>query len=554
MVKIIIENISNNLILANETIQSFRKQNLHAALGTMNQLTQGLLEVVQSFMKEPELQVYELDMESFTVLLSGVMNAQENEDYVLIADLLELQIVPWLQQVQELMISNASFEVDEMQVENNIEGLGKKGASLTKILETLVISQEYMVEPTSSGMLTLQVTDTTGTYYFHSNNNPVLEGRAFAQQYYSIDCDHYIVFGLGLGYHIKAMLELDDGIEIDIIEPDINVIATAAYWMDLSWIYENPRVHLIYDADYKKLVNLLDGDSHLVIHNPSLRHVTKPEIKIQLEKFFISDSGKRNMKIQFQNNYRDNVKNCNRYIDEVREKFEGKNAIIIAAGPSLDKNIELLRHRPDNTVVVAVGTVFTKLVAMNILPDYVIFLDAQTRLYQQIQGIEDCKVPIICASTACKAIAQKYEGEKFLICQYGYDKAEEYVKDKGYQLYKTGGSVTTIARDMCIRLGCREIAFIGLDLAYTGNQSHASHTADYHVSDENDKIAVPAIGGGTVPVSRLFVMYREWIERRVAEEKGKLIVIDATEGGALKKGLQVMSLQEVFKRWSELSK
>lgn len=546
----IIKEISHNLILANDTVKQFRRQNLHAALGTMNQLTQGLVGVVQSFMNEPELQVYELDMENFTVLLSGVMSAQESEDYVLIADLLELQIIPWLQQVQELMIGNVSFDMDQAWVENNLEGIRKQDTALAKKLEDLIIPQEYVVEPTSSGLFTLQVTDTTGTYYFHSNNNPVLEGKIFAEQYYSIDCDRYLVFGLGLGYHIKALLELDDGLTIDIIEPDINVIGIAACWTDLSWIYENPRVHLIYDKDYTMLRQLLDVNSSLIIHNPSLRHVSKPEIKVQLEKFFISDSGKRNLKIQFQNNYRDNVKNCTGYIDEVKDRFEGKNAIIVAAGPSLDKNIELLRNKPDNTVVVAVGTVFSKLVAMNILPDYVVFLDAQPRLYQQIRGIENCQVPIICASTACKTIAQKYEGEKFLICQYGYDRAEEYVKDKGYQLYKTGGSVTTIALDMCIRLGCKEIAFIGLDLAYTGNRSHASQTADYHVSDADDKIAIPAIGGGTVSASRVFVMYREWIERRVEEESGKVVVIDATEGGALKKHMPVMTLEEVYRRWT----
>ncbi len=541
--------ISNNLILANVTVQSFRKQNLHAALGTMKRLTNGLVNVVQEFMTDPQLQAFELDMENVTGLLTGVMNAQENEDYVLVADLLELQMIPWLQQIQELLIGNGSFEVDENQVYQNLEGIRKQDTTLSKKLETLIIPQEYMVEPTSSGLLTLQVADTTGVYYFHSNNNPVLEGKIFAEQYYSIDCDSYIVFGLGLGYHIKALLDLDDGITIDIIEPDINVICTAVYWTDLSWIYDNPRVHLIYDQDYTRLSELLDVDSQLIIHNPSLRHVGKPEIKMQLEKFFVSDSGKRNLKIQFHNNYRDNVKNCTRYIDEIRDQFEGKNAIIVAAGPSLDKNVELLRNKPDNTVVVAVGTVFTKLVAMNLLPDYVVFLDAQPRLYQQIQGIENCQVPIICASTACKTIAQKYQGEKFLICQYGYDRAEEYVKDTGYQLYKTGGSVTTIALDMCIRLGCKEIAFIGLDLAYTGNQSHASHTADYHVSDEEGKIVIPAVGGGTVLASRLFVMYREWIERRIEQEKGNLTVIDATEGGALKNGMLVMSLQEVWNRW-----
>ena len=549
MLQSIIKQISNNLILASDAVKNFRRQNLHAALGAMDALTKGLVACVQRFMEDSHLQTLELDMDHFASLLSGVMHAQENEDYVLVADLVELQIVPWLQQVQELLIANATFGMDEEQANYNLEGIKRQDAALAAKLETHVIAPEYVIEPTSSGLYTLQVTDATGSYYFHSNNNPVLEGKLFAEQYYSIDYDHYVVFGLGLGYHIEALLELDDGISVTIVEPDINIICAAVCFGDLSWLHDNPRVHLLYDKDYTKLLNLLDEEISLVIHNPSLRHVAKPEIKIQLEKFFISDSGKRNMRIQFQNNFRDNVKNCTRYIDEIRVEFEGKNAIIIAAGPSLDKNVELLRNRPKNTIVVAVGTVFSKLVALDILPDYVVFLDAQPRLYQQIQGIETCQVPIICASTACKRIAQMYQGEKFLICQDGYDRAEEYANRNGYMLYKTGGSVTTIALDMCIRLGCKEIAFIGLDLAYTDNRSHANDTADAHVTDASDKIKVPAVGGGTVLASRLFIMYREWIEKRIAKEAGKVTIIDATEGGALKKGMTIMILEDVFKRW-----
>ena len=73
-----------------------------------------------------------------------------------------------------------------------------------------------------------------------------------------------------------------------------------------------------------------------------------------------------------------------------------------------------------------------------------------------------------------------------------------------------------------------------------------------HGTDADDKIEIPAVDGKMVLASRLFVMYREWIERRVAEEKGKVTVIDATEGGALKKGMSVMKLEDVFKHWTML--
>lgn len=546
---IINQNITESLILANEAVIQFRRQNRYEALGTMRQLIQKLLNIVQSFAPNAEPSAYEFDKESLTIFLSSVMNAQEQQDYVLVADLLELQIIPWLQQVQNTMLENATYEIDEKQAEENISGIRRRDTLLANKLESTLIPKEYIIEITSSGLLTLQVTDKTGVYYFHSNNNPILEGKIFAEYYYSTEHDNYIVFGLGLGYHIKALLALDDGIVIDIIEPDINIICAALYCMDLSWIYNNPRINLHYDPNYTTLSKLLDENSSLIIHNPSLRHISIPETKLALEKFFIKDSGKRNMRIQFKNNFRENVKNCSRYIDEIKHEFNGKNAIIVAAGPSLDKNVELLSSKPKNTVIVAVGTVFIKLLSMNISPDYVIFLDAHPRLYQQIRGIEGYDIPIICASTACKTIAEKYHGEKFLICQYGYEPAEQYAETKGYQLFESGGSVSTIALDMCIRLGCSEIAFIGLDLAYTNNQSHACHTADCHISDEYDKFTVPAIGGGTVLTSRVFLMFKSWIEKRIAKENGKLTIIDATEGGALKNGMSVMSLQRAFEKW-----
>ena len=56
-------------------------------------------------------------------------------------------------------------------------------------------------------------------------------------------------------------------------------------------------------------------------------------------------------------------------------------------------------------------------------------LFAQAHLYGQIGGVEHEEVPIICASTACRRIAELYQGKKYLICQNGYDRAETYAKE-----------------------------------------------------------------------------------------------------------------------------
>lgn len=549
----LMENIADCLALSDKTIQYMRIQNYHAGLRHMAVLSQKLMGITSEILENAEeLQTlgWVVEQEGMVTILSGLMNAQEVADYILLADLLELQLKPYLLQIQEVLVSYIdTTKEQEKLLQKNLQGLGYQYGEIIKLIEADNNSFGGVIEETSSGYKTLCMTDASGTYYYHSNVNPVTEGRAFANQYYSIEQSHYVVFGLGLGYHIKAFCELDDGIYIDIIEPDLQVIKAACCTMELTWLYDNDRVRLIYDPEYTKFQKYLTDDISFIIHYPSFRHVTKDIVRLQLEKYFISDSGKRNFRIQFENNYRDNIANCDGYVDELESEFREKNAIIVAAGPSLDKNIELLRNRPDNVVVVAVGTVFHKMAALGINPDYVIFLDAQPHLYSQIEGLEDMEIPIICATTACKRIARQYKGRKYLICQKGYDRAEEYAKERNYQTYETGGSVSTIALDLCIRLGCKSIAYLGLDLAFTDGHTHASNASDDIAAHEEMNVMVAAVDGGEVPASHLFVMYREWIERRAARASN-IKIYDATEGGSLKKGLINITLRELLQKWA----
>jgi hypothetical protein len=331
----------------------------------------------------------------------------------------------------------------------------------------------------------------------------------------------------------------------------MEVIKQAFSVRDMSWLTDNDRVRLIWDRDFRTLSGCLKEGKALLIHYPSLRHTQDDAVKLSLEKYFIQDSSILNFSIQLGNNFRDNVENYTHYVDELEKDFQGKNAVIVAAGPSLDKNVELLKQPPERTIIVAVGTVFHKLLNLGISPDYVVFLDSQPHLYTQVEGLEQQQIPIICGSTACKKIVANYQGETYLVCQNGYDKAEEFAKERGYRTYDTGGSVVTIALDICLKLGCKNIAFVGLDLAYTDNRTHASDTADLAVEDGEKREWVLAADGGKIRASKLFIIYREWIERKVAGVQGTACVIDATEGGALKKGLKRLTLKETFEKWSQ---
>ncbi|MGN0153920.1 MAG: motility associated factor glycosyltransferase family protein [Lachnospiraceae bacterium] len=548
----IINTTKDCLVLASKCISKFQQQNLHAGLGLFKHFSESLMHLMEQLAEyNDELQQigYVVDLNQYVVMLQGMLAAQEADDCILLCDLIELQCIPCLYELQQYVIGNGSELNNLEKWKRNIQLVEQKDSYLARMVKENSDCGYIEIEPASSGHPTLKMTDKTGSYYFHSNVNPVIAGDRFAEQYYTLDCSHYIIYGLGLGYHIKAMLNLDDGLYIDIVETDLNVIAQACKCMELDWLFDNPRVNLIYDADFSSMVKLLEVGKTLLIHQPSMRHIENEEIHLYLEKYFIRDSGIRNFRSLFASNFRDNIENCKHYVDELKENFQGKNIVLVAAGPSLDSNIEFLKQRPSNTLILAVGTVFRKLVQLKIYPDYVVFLDAQKHMYRQLEGLENLDIPIICASSACRKLAAVYKGPKYLVCQAGYDKAEEYAKKKGFCLYETGGSVSTIALDIALRLGCKEVACIGLDLAYTGSKSHTSQTLDEHIADTSEMIKVPACNGGMVATSKLFIIYREWIEHRVLCEDAKDKVINATEGGALIKGVPCNKLKNVFCKW-----
>lgn len=548
-----------------------RRQNLKKGLYKLQCFSQEFMLLFDDIIKEQsffEERGIQISIENITGMLGGILGAQDSEDYVLVADLLELQIQPFLLEMQAVLVTELELFSQDLFYKANIKMLREcidflENKQRTNLEEQRLLSyrkllkladewnfeldfENVRLESTSNGEWTICVLEEESCYYMHSNSNPRTEAMIFAEHYYDIDKSHYMVLGWGLGYHIQALKNHDDGIWIDVFECNKDVILLAMKNMDLSWLFaKDSRIILHYDPEFEGMFRYLEeqDEVEIVIHQPSMRRVKNNAIREKLEQIFIRDSGIRNMEVEMRSNFRDNIISCNHYVSELKNQFKGKKVVIVAAGPSLDKNIHVLRDRGEHTVVLCVGTAFRKLVRENILPDYVIFLDGQPNMTEQIEGFDTNGVSALIASTAYKGIAGKYQGEKYLICQKDYPPAEQYASEKDYELFETGGSVSTIALDVAIRLQSAQIAFAGLDLAYTNNYAHAADTSNVYQDGIEEMKQVPAIGGGTVPTSKIFQMYNRWIAERVKRMDVTMPVVDATEGGAVIPGLEIMSLE-----------
>lgn len=519
-----------------------------------------------------------VDENALVMMLQGIISAMETRDYILLQDLLELQLQPFLTKLQECYAMQFPVEIEQEQLERNIQavyqyafdagcqaGLFPKGTGSPeagKVLEgnelkdacdslrakvEKCLQKGYQVEYTSCGEYTLALprrgNGGQGCYYCHTNGNVGEEALQLAESWFEKYRYEYGVIGLGLAYPVRALLQLDAGITVTVAETDKNVFCLACAFADLAYLLSLGRCKIVLDETLA-IVNSSREELVWCVHYPAIENIVNAELQVQIEDYFINKSSVRTQMIRLDGNFVKNVKCTMPSVDELADTFQGKDLYIIAAGPSLDKNIDELKNIGDDGIILATGTVMKKLFNKGIPMDYGILIDAGYGPYAQIQGIENCGVPILVMSTVHHKVVSEYQGERYLICQKGYPPAEDLAKEKGLALYQSGGSVTTTALELGICFGCKRIIFVGLDLAYTNGQFHAKDTGSaMEMAEENNRY-VDAVNGGRVLTGKNLDIYRKWIEKRIAGETGSQF-IDATEGGAKIKGCKVAKLSEV---------
>ncbi len=415
-----------------------------------------------------------------------------------------------------------------------------------------------LISTKQRNMPTIQATIDNKSYIFYSKYDPSRDSKAFAEEVYDKNIENYLIYGLGLGYHIGALEKLikskDNNYHIYIIECNKDILKLAIENVNLNEILNNKKITFIMMENeresYEKLNKILSiGNIKIGIHRPSLSIISKEfiELRYLLEEFQMKQNAINSTKDMLEKNFKENIKNFNSNVDILFNKYINKPLFLVAAGPSLDRNIQELIKVKDNGVILSVGRAVRPLLAAGIIPDYIIITDPSDFLYDmQLKGVE-INVPIIVLSTCDKNVMLNYKGYKYIALQEGYPPAEEYAKNKTLQLIKTGGSVATTGLDVAIRMGSNPIIFVGQDLAFTENKTHSKHTFSKDVIESNSLRNVEDVYGNIIQTSKNLYIYLRWIQNRIIEEKD-IEFIDATEGGARIKGTKIMRLGEVIER------
>lgn len=232
-----------------------------------------------------------VDTESMLMMLTGILNAKKGKDFILLTDLLELQLINFLTGVQELIISKEEIVFDEDCYNENINLLLDKGKcfpeDLIKPIDTTkLLSKGYRVEFTSCGMMTLAAENENSKFYFHTNNRIISESFLLARHWYQSKKKKYILYGFGMGYHVSELKKLAKDAVIEVYESDLNVMKLACAFADVSGLLQEEQIKLYYDPDlemFKERTAQLGKDESMIIHYPSYKNIRSSQAKAMIE-------------------------------------------------------------------------------------------------------------------------------------------------------------------------------------------------------------------------------------------------------------------------------
>ncbi len=233
-----------------------------------------------------------VDTKSMIEMFSGTIEAMKNGDYILLADLLELQLINFLIGVQELIISKEELDFDEDNYNENMQLLLERGEGFSEELTEPInaaqlLDRGYRVEFSSCGRMTLAAENEGSKFYFHTNSKIQFEAFLLAKQWYSKNASTYIVYGFGMGYHLSELRSLAPEAAIEVYETDTNVVRLACAFADVKNLLGDDKVRILYDPEFeylKKRIASLKKNEVFVIHNPSYRNIRNPKGRTILER------------------------------------------------------------------------------------------------------------------------------------------------------------------------------------------------------------------------------------------------------------------------------
>ncbi|EAJ6537944.1 DUF115 domain-containing protein [Campylobacter jejuni] len=219
-----------------------------------------------------------------------------------------------------------------------------------------------------------------------------------------------------------------------------------------------------------------------------------------------------------------------------KRKGISDTAIIVSTGPSLTKQLPLLKKYASKATIFCADSSYPILAKHGIKPDYVCMLERTeltAEFFNHDFGEFDKDIVFVCAGVVHPKAIEYLKGKTFIITQkvlaFPY-----YINLKDFSYAAVGFSVAHTLSYLATYLSHKNIIFIGQDLAYAENGN--SHPDDYqnsanYESQMYEHILTEAYGGKKeIKTHEVWIFFKQILEAMII--KYHITTYNCTEGGA----------------------
>lgn len=378
------------------------------------------------------------------------------------------------------------------------------------------------------------------------------------------------LFGVGSAAYLKAIIEKSSKeVNVVVYEPSIHIFMAMLENIDISKEIEDRPIAFVVkglnEEEFEPVmrgVMTLENMSFLIeeVH-PNYRGFFLEDILEKVKKvqrLVESEMVQFNTQKKLSMNMAQNILRNMKYVCEgyhtklLLNAVSNKDAaILVAAGPSLNKNIRMLKKAKNRLFILAVDTAVKPLVKAGIKPDAFITIDAKKDLdLVEIDGAET--IPVIGPATALYKIMDRQKAKKiFYYDGYYLPYSIYFINDKELPDVSTGGSVACSGFSLLHKLGYETIILVGQDLAFTDNKSHADGTFEEKMPtlDTEGMEMVKGNYVDKIPTRMDFRIFLNWFQdyiHDIKEANPNIRVVNATAGGAYIEGTEIRALDDII--------
>jgi hypothetical protein len=432
----------------------------------------------------------------------------------------------------------------------------------------------------SSGQLTLRYEDEEFSFPYHSESDPVKEARDRFTKIALNRVDVLFIYGIGLGYDFIAArewLNQDSSRALVFLEDDLGVIYRFFETETASEMLAHPQVQLTYIQNleqasvvFNELFWHFQGRVFEVISSLAYQNYRSKFFEDLKHRLTYDLNTKKDLLDEYMEfgaaffrNFYLNVQQLDRALlgNALFGKFQGVPAVICGAGPSLQKNMDVIKQINHRALIFAGSSALNALMHAGVKPHFGVGIDPNAKQAERLSELPELDFPFFYRQRLFPGALDLLKGPRLYITGTGgYDIGgwfEKRLGIKGEEI-EEGRNVVNFTLELASRMGCNPIIFVGMDLGYTDMRLYSPGVITPENSVETNEIDLNTLGSDALLKKDIYgnpfytlwkwVSEAKWISD-FSKEHPEISLINATEGGLGFEGVPNETLRNVLERF-----